>query len=238
MINEETTKEIPKNRLTLVPVPGKEGLFEGIKSNGVKYTVRKDRHAYFFPDLWNKLINIMDEDHAIFFEGLIQTGARIEEWINVRPKDFDWERRTLTLYVTKVKAKKGQSKVLGGASRSFQVSSQYIRKIRAIIRKHKIKDDQIIFQITKQGAFQHLRGKLKKLGIDYWKYSLHNIRKTTGMYLKTLQHRGRDLDISEICMRLGHDHNTFLKHYGSPSIFTDQDRDKMVEIMGDVYGLK
>jgi len=41
-------------------------------------------------------------------------------------------------------------------------------------------------------------------------FSLHNIRKTTGMWLKTVQRRGYDLDVSEICMRLGHDHNTFL----------------------------
>ena len=73
---------------------------------------------------------------------------------------------------------------------------------------------------------------------DYWKYSLHNIRKTHGMWLKTLQHRGRDLDVSEICMRLGHDMNTFLKHYGSPSVFSDQDRDKMIEVLGDIYGFK
>ena len=58
------------------------------------------------------------------------------------------------------------------------------------------------------------------------------------MWLKTLQTRGKDLDISEICGRLGHDYNTFLKHYGSPSIFTDQQRDLMVDILGDVYGLK
>ena len=58
------------------------------------------------------------------------------------------------------------------------------------------------------------------------------------MWLKTVQRRGDDLDVSEICMRLGHDHNTFLKHYGSPSVFTDQQRDKIVDILGDVYKLR
>jgi len=79
---------------------------------------------------------------------------------------------------------------------------------------------------------------LKKAGLNEWEFSLHNIRKTTGMWLKTVQRRGSDLDVSEICMRLGHDHNTFLKHYGSPSIFTDQQRDKIVEILGDMYKLR
>jgi integrase len=111
--------------------------------------------------------------------------------------------------------------------------------MRKYIADNNIGSDEKIFKMTKQGAWQLLRRKLKKLGVaDYWQYSLHNIRKTHGMWLKTLQHRGTDLDVSEICMRLGHDMNTFLKHYGSPSIFGDADRDRMIDILGDIYGLK
>jgi len=83
-----------------------------------------------------------------------------------------------------------------------------------------------------------LKRSVKAIGLNEWEFSLHNIRKTTGMWLKTVQRRGYDLDGDEICMRLGHDHNTFLQHYGSPSIFTEQHRDKIVEILGDVYNLR
>ena len=225
--------------LSLTPVLGSEGLFIGIKKDGIKYTVRKDRHSYLFPDVWIKLMSVMNQDQKDFFDGLLISGARIDEWLHVRPKDFSWERNTLRLYTTKVKSKKGQTKVLGGASRDFGMSSQYIRRIRSYIKRNNIKDEDFLFQFTKQNAWQLLRRKLIKIGIkNYWQYSLHNVRKTCGMYLRTVQNRGEDLDSDEICMRLGHDHNTFLKHYGSPSIFNDSDRDKIIDILGDVYGLK
>jgi len=110
--------------------------------------------------------------------------------------------------------------------------------LRSYIKTNNIKDDDLIFPITKQGVSQMFKRSLKNAKLNSWEFSLHNIRKTSGMWLKTVQRRGEDLDVSEICMRLGHDHNTFLKHYGSPSIFTDQQRDKIVEILGDVYRLR
>ncbi len=225
-------------KLSLKPVPGKEGLFEGVKSDGRKYTVRADRHRYFFPDEWLKFLSFVIEDRRILFETLLQTGGRIEEILNLKPSDFIWENNSVKLRVTKSKAKKGESKILGGKQRSFGVSSQYCRRLRKYIREKQIKDDKLLFQITKQGISQMMKRCLKISGLKEWEFSLHNIRKTSGMWLKTVQRRGVDLDVSEICMRLGHDHNTFLKHYGSPSIFTDQQRDKIVEILGDVYKLR
>lgn len=226
-------------RLTLTPVEGKEGLFEGIQKNGKRYSVRKDRHSYFFPDIWMKLMKSMSQDHQDLFNGLLISGARIEEWLNVRPKDFDWERGNLTLYVTKIKSRKGESRVLGGKGRGFRMSSQYIRQIRAYIKRHNISDEEKIFKVSQQAVYQFLRRKLIEIGVkDYWQYSLHNIRKTCGQWLKTVQTRGKDLDMDEICQRLGHDHNTALRHYLSASIFTDADRDKIVKILGDVYDLR
>jgi len=231
-----TSKLIKK--LLLTPVPGKDGLFEGIKSDGRKYTVRADRHRYFRPNEWLKFLDQIKPSKKILFETLLQTGARIEEALNLKPKDFIWEENSVRLRVTKSKAKKGESKVLGGKQRSFGVSSQYCRRLRKYIRENKINDDDYIFPISKQAVGQMFKRSLKKAGLKEWEFSLHNIRKTSGMWLKTIQRRGVDLDVSEICMRLGHDHNTFLKHYGSPSIFTDQQRDKIVEILGDVYRLR
>jgi len=225
-------------RLSLKEVSGKDGLMTGRKSNGIIYTVRKDRHKYFFPDEWNKFLNVIREDKIILFETLLQTGGRIDEVLHLKPRDFVWDNNSVTLRVTKSKATKGESKVLGGKARSFSVSSQYLRKLRKHIRDYQIKDEDYLFPITKQGVSQLFKRGLRKAELKEWEYSLHNIRKTSGMWLKTVQRRGSDLDVSEICMRLGHDHNTFLKHYGSPSIFTDQQRDKIVEILGDMYKLR
>jgi len=236
-----TKENIQKKKvksLSLTPVEGKEGLFVGTKSDGKSYTVRKDRHRYFYPNEWIDFLKEVKEDRKIIFETLLQTGARIEECLNLKPRDFIWENNSVTLRVTKSKASKGESKVLGGQARSFGVSSQFIRKVRKYIRDNAITDDDFLFKLTKQGASQLFKRCLKKAGLKEWEFSLHNIRKTSGMWLKTVQRRGYDLDVSEICMRLGHDHNTFLKHYGSPSIFTDYQRDQMIKIFGDVYDLK
>lgn len=230
-------REKPK-RLSLKPVKGKDGLFEGTKSDGTTYTVRADRQRYFYPDEWKKFLEEVNENKRILFETILQTGGRIEEVLNLKPKDFIWDNNSVKFRVTKSKAKKGESSILGGKRRSFGVSSQYIRKLRKHIRQNNIQDDGFLFSITKQGVFQMFKRCLKKAGLNEWEFSLHNIRKTTGMWLKTVQRRGVDLDVSEICMRLGHDHNTFLKHYGSPSIFTDRHRDQIIEILGDVYSLR
>lgn len=235
---EEQQEEKKKKSLSLNPVLGKEGLFEGVKSDGTRYTVRKDRHRYFFPEEWLKFLSCIKNDKQIIFETLLQTGGRIDEILHIKPKDFLWDNNSVILRVTKSKAKKGESKILGGSARSFIVSSSYIRKIRKYIKDNKIDDENFIFPMKKQGVSQLFKRGLKKAGLKEWEFSLHNIRKTSGMWLKTVQRRGDDLDVSEICMRLGHDHNTFLKHYGSPSIFTDQQRDKIVEILGDMYKLR
>ena len=226
-----------KKKLKLKPTR-REGLLVGIKSDGRKYSVRKDRHRYFFPDEWTEFLGTLKPNQNMLFNLLFHTGARITEGLHVRPVDIDYDRWTLKLTVTKSKAKKGEGTEKGGAIRNFRVSSNFLKRLRRYIKIKEIEEKDRIFDISKQSVWQLFRKKLIEAGIkDYYNFSLHNIRKTHGMWLKTLQSRGKDLDVSEICMRLGHDHNTFLKHYGSPSIFTDSDRDKMQNLMGDIYGL-
>ena len=227
---EELKGEKEKKGLTLIPT-SKEGLRIGIKSDGKKYSVRDDRNRFFYPDEWIKFISKIKPNKRLIYETLLQTGARIEEALHIKPKDFDWERHNVNLRVTKIKAKK-EERV--GKARNIPVSSQYIRKVRSYISKNNLKDDDLLFPITKQAVYQMLRRGLKKAGIkDYWNFSLHNIRKTHGNWLKAL-----NISAEEICTRLGHDFNTYLKHYGSPNIFDRRDKIQMVNILGDVYGLK
>jgi len=234
MKNIQRKKHIERLSLTKIS----EGLKVGTRKNGTSYSVRDDRSRYFFPNEWTKFYNFIKKDKQPIFDCLINTGARIEEALNIRPKDFDFDRNNLTLAVTKIKAKKGESV---GKRRSFTISSQFTKRMKKYINDRKISDESVLFSVSKQSVWKMLRTKLKKLEVkDWYNFSLHNIRKTHGMWLKTLISRARqgELDSDEICMRLGHDHNTYLKHYMSPSIFTDSDRDKMVNILGDVYGLR
>jgi len=209
----------------------KEGLRFGIKSDGIKYSIRDDRSRFFYPEEWIRFINSIKKTKQLLFEILIQTGARIEEALNIKPKDFDWERNNITLRVTKIKARKNERV---GKARTFPVSSQFIRKAKNYINENKIKDDSFLFTTTKQAAWQLLRRSLKKAKIkDDWNFGLHNIRKTHGNWLKALE-----ISAEEICLRLGHDFNTYLKHYGSPNIFDRKDKMLMIKILGDVYGFK
>jgi integrase len=208
-----------------------EGIRVGIKKNGMKYSVRNSRSRFFFPDEWIDFIQSVKSEKRLIYETLVQTGARIEEALNLKPKDIDFIRNNLTLRVTKIKAKKGETI---GATRTMPVSSQYIRKIKSYKTKNNISNDSLLFKVTKYSVYQMFKRCLKKSKIeDDWSFSLHNIRKTHGNWLKALE-----ISAEEICTRLGHDFNTYLKHYGSPNIFNRKDKLMMVKILGDVYGLR
>jgi len=219
-----------KNKRLKLEQTEHEGLKIGVKSNGKKYSVRDDRSRFFFPNEWVSFIETIKPEKKILFESILQTGGRIEEVLNLKPRDFDWTRNNLTLRVTKIKARKGESI---GKARTLPVSSQYTKKIRGYISRNKIGDDDFLFPVSKQSVWQMMRRKLKGVVKDDWNFALHNIRKTHGNWLKALE-----IPAEEICTRLGHDYNTYLKHYGSPNIFDRADKLLMIKILGDVYGFK
>ena len=225
---EKSIMKEKRKCLTLKPVC--EGLKVGIKKDGKKYSVRDDRSRYFFPEEWITFLSLIKKDKQPIYDVLINTGARIEESLHIKPKDFDWERNNLTLRVTKIKASKGERV---GRPRTFQISSQFARRMRKYILDNKIKDNEVLFKITKQAVYQMMRRALKSKIRDWYNFSLHNIRKTHGNYLKAL-----GVDSGEICYRLGHDLNTFIKHYGSANVFDRRDKILMIKILGDLYGFK
>jgi len=236
------------NRLSLEQVPGMDGLKVGVKSDGRKYSVRDYRGRYFFPDEWKLFLKQLMEGKIFIFEVLINTGARIEESLCIKVGSIRWDRNYLTLYVTKIKAKKHETKPI---PRDITFSSEFGRKLKRYILDNNLKETDYLFlnnskeyptrkdlkRETKSKSVavsQMFKRAMKKSGIkDYWNFSLHNIRKTHGMYLKAL-----DVKFEEICKRLGHDANTYLKHYGSADIFNRQDKQEMIKILGDVYGFK
>lgn len=227
-IEEKQNKKESKS-LTLTRVH--EGLRVGVKSNGIKYSVRESRSRFFFPNEWENFMEQIKPEKKLIYETLIQTGARIEEALNLKPRDFDWTRNNLTLRVTKIKARKGE-KI--GQARTLPVSSQYTKKVKSYINRNGTGDDSFLFPVSKQAIWQMFRRGLEKAQIkDDWNFGLHNIRKTHGNWLKALE-----ISAEEICTRLGHDFNTYLKHYGSPNIFDRKDKVLMIKILGDVYGLK
>ena len=101
-------------------------------------------------------------------------------------------------------------------------------KISSILN---LKTKDVLEKLNQKKSFVWIKRKLKEIGIkDYYNFSTHNIRKTHGMYLKAI-----GIEIGELCQRLGHDYNTYIKHYGSPDIFSEKDMRMIREILGDLY---
>lgn len=247
---ENQQGEIKEKRLTLRPYL--EGVRVGTKSNGVVYSVRNDRRRYFFPNEWNSFIKeIKQKEHRFFFFTCLHTGGRIMEVLNLRYSDLDAERGTINFAI--VKQRKAKKKFYAmGKSRGFFLSSEFWSEYKSFIRNKKINSSDYIFldnskvpknypdlpnkerkkyYVSKVVAYSNmLKRKLKKAGIkDWYNFSPHNIRKTYGMWMRTY-----NKDMGELCYRMGHDMDTYIAHYGSSLIFTDEERMKIQKIMGDV----
>jgi integrase len=203
----------------------------GIKSDGKKYSVRHNRDSFFYPNDWMKFFDSLKTSQKITFDFLINTGARINEARNVKVEDIDFERNNIILRVTKVKAIKGEK---NPRPRTISISNQFSKRLRLYIKDNNLNNNDTLRILSTPAANICLKKTLQKIGIkDWFMFSVHNIRKTHGNWLKAL-----GLEGSEICLRLGHDYNTFLKAYGSPDIFNFKDLQDMRLILGDLYALK
>ena len=201
----------------------------GIRKNGRKYSVRDNRDRSFFPDEWMKFYDNLKQSQKMTFDMLVQTGGRINELINIKVGDIDFKRNNIILRVTKVKARKGEK---NPRPRTISISSQFSRRLKSYLKeKNKLNNNnEKIGLLSKPATHIALKNSLQKSKINDWMmFSTHNIRKTHGNWLKAL---GKDA--LEICTRLGHDYNTFIKSYGSPDIYSFKDKGNMRMILGDL----
>jgi len=189
----------------------------------------KDLNRFFFPDEWKGFLKQIEKPkykHRMLYELMFNTGARFDEAKHIRPRDFDFDRGNLRLWKTKTKAKKGETV---GKPRTISLSTEFSHKMRRFCKDKQ--PDEYLFTISQAGFNQLLKAKLKLMQIeDFPNFSSHNIRKTHGMYLKAL-----GIELAEICTRLGHDYNTYIKHYGSADVFSEKDMREIRILMGDLY---
>jgi integrase len=187
----------------------------------------KDRNIFFYPEDWKLFMKAIDKrNNKLLYDLQLNTGGRFDELLHLRPSDFDFERHNVRLWKTKTKAKKGE-KV--GKPRTISLSTDFTKRIKKYCDTKK--QDEYLFKISQAGYNQLLKRILIKLKVKYAEqFSSHNIRKTHGMYLKAL-----GIDIAEICARLGHDYNTYIKHYGSADVFSEKDMRDIRELLGDLY---
>jgi len=198
----------------------------GYQKNGRKYSVRTNRKRFFYPREWLLFLkNLDNKKQAICFDILINTGARYNECKHIKKEDIDFERSTLTIKVAKIKAKKGQK---FSDPRTFKLSSQFLERLKGYTKD--LNDNDTIPFLTNSALNLALKRITKKIGFkDPFMFAVHNLRKTHGQWLVAM-----DVNIANICKRLGHDMNTFLASYCSADIFSDEDRVGIKEILGDL----
>ena len=232
---QETTKQVSSFSETMpedIPLEmidtEHQELKVGIKSNGQKYSVRTNRKRFFYPNEWNDFLKCLaSPKQKLSFDILVNTGCRYNEGFNIRKRDIDFERGTLTLKVTKIKAKKGQK---FPEPRTFRLSTQFLERLKQYTKN--LNDDEKIGMLSAPALNIAMKKALIKAGIkDFYMFSLHNVRKTHGNWLNA-----HKFTIVDICKRLGHDYNTFLGSYASADIFRDEDRVEIKEILGDLIG--
>ncbi|KKN27615.1 hypothetical protein LCGC14_0863020 [marine sediment metagenome] len=198
------------------------------RKGGRTYTVRSNRDRFWFPDEWIKFYNALKSFQKHTFNFQINTGARINELRHVKVEDMDLERKRITLRITKIKAKKKETTP---RPRIIAVSSQFAKYMKKYIRDNSLNGEDYTRVLSTPAACICIKKVCKKVGIkDYYMFATHNIRKTHGNYLKAL-----GVDAGEICSRLGHDYDTFLKSYASPDIFSSEEKQKIRDIVGDLY---
>ena len=131
-------------KLKLKPT-NKQNLYIGTRKDGSNYSVRGDRKRYFFPDEWEKFYNaVKTEKGKMFFLTALHTGGRAIEILHLKPKDFDYDRKSITFNVVKQrKAKKNFYAT--GKNRTFFVSNNYLKKIKSYINSNKIPQKNYIF---------------------------------------------------------------------------------------------
>jgi len=194
-----------------------------------KYHIKTDKKVFLYPIQWKQFYELLTDKQRPYFKFVINTGGRINEILNVTPNDVAEIEgmRALTFRITKVKAKKKQTRP---EPRTIQISSEFFSWTQRYIKRERIKTNESIVKISKSAVHKIIKEKLNNIRKDSNDFSSHNLRKTHGNWLLALGVEGL-----EIANRLGHDMNTLLYHYASPTLFTSEHRIRIIDELGDLY---
>jgi len=204
------------------------------RKNGRGYTVREHKDRYFFPDEWKIFFDCLKESQKPTFMFLINTGARINEIRNVQVKDVDFERESIVFRWTKSRNKDGSRRI-----RNIPISVQFAKYLKKIIRERKLGMEDKFPILSTPAANMAMKGNptmgtlgaLQKAEIPDWKmFSVHNVRKTTEMWLLAL-----DVEHTKVEKHMGHSLAVSMKYYVSTEVFNWEDKDAMRTILGDLY---
>ena len=196
------------------------------KANGEEYTIRNNRHRYFFPDEWLAFYDGLKPRQKITFNFLINTGARINEVRMIQVSDIDFDRNSIVLRWTKGRMNDGSRKM-----RVLSISSQFSKWLKGVVKEYNLKSDDYFPILSTPAANICMKKTLKKAGIKDWSmFSIHNVRKTLETWLISL-----DIDSLKIIKHFGHTMQVAAKFYVSSDTFNYADKQIIRQVIGDLY---
>lgn len=192
------------------------------------YTIKENNNAFLFPNEWVKMLKLAKPRQKLNLNMQGQTGARINEALHIKVEDIDFDRNNLILKVTKVRAKKKETKP---KPRIIPISSQFAKYLRKEIKHYKLQPGDYFPLLKEAGIGYALKQLTKKAGRKDWNdFSSHNLRKTFECWLIAI-----GIDGFAVCKHLGHTPSVALNSYISPDIFTYEDKKQIRDILGDLY---
>lgn len=196
------------------------------RKNNRSYTLKDDRNRFFYPNEYMKFFDNLVNKQKHTIKCLINTGARINEFRNVKVNDIDFTNKRIVLRITKTKAKKGESR---GRIRTIPISSEFNRYLKGYCT-HKKEEDYLDILSTPASNIGLKKACIKAGISDYYNFSVHTLRKTLETWLMAL-----GVDSLALTAHLGHDIRTAAQHYVSPDVFSFDEKKKMRLIIGDLY---
>jgi len=209
-----------------------EGQKIGIRKNGVTFSKKADQNRFFRPEEWEMFEDNLKGDMKHTCKMLLHTGARISELQKTKIEDFAYNaqgRSTLILRHTKTKARKGEFG--SGKPRTIPLSKSFAKYLADWINLNK-KQPQEGFNIRSIPAVKIAMKKTAKAInlIHPEDFSAHTLRKTLEIWLMAL-----GVDSLPLTAHLGHDIKTAAAHYVSADIFSNEQKNRMRRILGDIY---
>ncbi len=193
-----------------------------------KYTTKEDKKLFFYPNEWKKLMELAKDKQKVNFSLQINTGARIEETLNIKVEDIDFGRNNLILKKTKVRARLGEKKP---TPRIIPISSEFAKLLKKYARQYNLKEEDYYYRLKSDAINKAIKKLAKQVGRKEWRdFSSHNIRKTFECWLIAL-----GVDGFKTAKHLGHTPQVALNSYISPDIFTNQDKEDIRKLLGDLY---
>jgi len=170
LVEELKSLRTKKKKATLKLVETKPDLSSGVRKNGRAYSVRSNRDRFFFPKEWNKFYDALKQSQRITFDALISIGGRINEIRHLKQEDIDFVNKRIVLRVTKVKARKGETK---SRPRHIPISSQFARRLKFYFKDKK--DNETLRILSTPASNIGMKKALQRAGIkDWYMFSVHN----------------------------------------------------------------